>query len=174
MWNKKPVSVLKGLKITFKLVCLNMRHEIRLFGIEIPRIFFTLLFANGIITMYILSIIFCVKSNFDLNLIAAPMSVFWGCMQITLMYLSFSRQNTRIVQTLDALDGLVARRCTRSPPIKRLYEQCEEGNWKMAKSVFIFGVFSSATLFGSTALIPISYATLGFPPPENWTLPIPV
>lgn len=64
--------------------------------------------------------------------------------------------------------------CSRSSNIKKLYSDCEEGTWKFAKYVFLFGIFSTVTLFGSTIFVPISYATLGYPAPENWTLPVPV
>lgn len=107
MWQHKSVNVLRGFKITSKMVSLNYRDDGSICGLRIPRILYILLFSGSIITMYFLSIRFCIENNFDLNLIAAPMSVFWGCMQIELMYLSFSQQNHRLIEALDALQQLI-------------------------------------------------------------------
>lgn len=107
MCHNKSLNVLRGLKISAKIVSLNIRNDIRIGGIKLPRILLILLFSGSIISMYILSIRFCVVHNFDLNVIAAPISVFWGCMQIELMYLSFSQQNYRLVETLDQFQSLI-------------------------------------------------------------------
>lgn len=103
----KSVEVLKGLKITLHFASLNVRTKISIGRIQIPRIVSSLLLSGGILIMTILSIKFCIENSFNLSLIAAPVSCMFGCVQIGLMYLSFSQQNSLIVQSLDALQHLV-------------------------------------------------------------------
>lgn len=122
MWENQPVRVLRGLRLNLKIVCMNIRNDIIICGMKIPRIILVLLFANGVITMYILSIRFCIEHNFDLNAIAAPMSVFWGCLQITLMYLTFSRENSLMVQTLDDLNNFVTESKYSMELLKKISE----------------------------------------------------
>lgn len=103
----KSVEVLKGLKITLNLASLNVKTGIFIGSIKIPRIVPSLMLSGGIITMSTLSLKFCIVNMFDLSLVAESVSCFFGCLQIGLMYFSFSQQSSLIVQTLDALQQLV-------------------------------------------------------------------
>lgn len=57
---------------------------------------------------------------------------------------------------------------------RQFYIHIERFNNSLATIFLYMAVFMTATLFSSTALMPICYRLFGFPEPNHWLLPIPV
>lgn len=63
--------------------------------------------------------------------------------------------------------------CSLSVQALEIYCRKEMSNMKLVKKIFIFAGIVNTGFYVTTGMMPILYATFGFPDPETWILPLP-
>lgn len=61
---------------------------------------------------------------------------------------------------------------TRSEQTRRIYDDAEKKHALFTIIMFRSMLMGSMVIFLMAAMFPISHAIFGYPPPENWLLPV--
>lgn len=62
--------------------------------------------------------------------------------------------------------------CTGSFEIYRIYANAESKHASMTEILFKMLLVTGIFVFALAAMIPVSYAIFGYPPPQHWLMPV--